>query len=65
MINWTYTQTMPKGMSVNHIIERMQIPLDQKEKLKSNKLDDEINKIFIQFLLNSLLIERILLYFSR
>ena len=25
MINWTYTQSMPKGMSVNHIIEKMKI----------------------------------------
>lgn len=34
MINWVYTQTMPKGMSVTHIIERMNIPEQEKEKLK-------------------------------
>ena len=25
MINWTYTQAMPKGMSMNHIIKKMKI----------------------------------------
>lgn len=34
MINWTYTQSMPKGMSVNHIIDKMKIPDNEKEKLK-------------------------------
>jgi site-specific DNA-methyltransferase (adenine-specific) len=34
MINWTYTQSMPKGMSVNHIIEKLKIPQDEKEKIK-------------------------------
>lgn len=36
MINWTYTQSMPKGMSVSHIIQKMN--LTEKEK---NKLIDE------------------------
>jgi site-specific DNA-methyltransferase (adenine-specific) len=30
MINWTYTQSMPKGMSVSHIINKMKIPESQK-----------------------------------
>lgn len=34
MINWVYTQSMPKGMSVNHIIEKMNKTKDEKEKLK-------------------------------
>ena len=34
MINWTYTQSMPKGMSVNHIIEKMEITGEEKDKLK-------------------------------
>ena len=34
MINWTYTQSMPKGMSVNHIIEKMKLPKEEKEKIK-------------------------------
>ena len=33
MINWTYTQTMPKGMSVSHIIKKMKISDSEKEKL--------------------------------
>ena len=33
MINWVYTQSMPKGMSVSHIIQKMKIPDDEKEKL--------------------------------
>lgn len=33
MINWTYTQSMPKGMSVNHIIKKMDISDDEKERL--------------------------------
>ena len=33
MINWTYTQTMPKGMSVTHIIKKMKISDKEKEKL--------------------------------
>jgi len=34
MINWTYTQSMPKGMSVNHIIEKMQLSREEKDNLK-------------------------------
>jgi len=30
MINWTYTQSMPKGMSVAHIIEKMDLTDDEK-----------------------------------
>jgi len=33
MINWTYTQSMPKGMSVNHIIEKMKITREEKDSL--------------------------------
>jgi len=33
MINWTYTQSMPKGMSVSHIIEKMKITEEEKNKL--------------------------------
>jgi site-specific DNA-methyltransferase (adenine-specific) len=33
MINWTYTQSMPKGMSVSHIIEKMKITEEEKSKL--------------------------------
>jgi len=35
MINWTYTQSMPKGMSVNHIIDKMKISHEEKEKIKT------------------------------
>jgi site-specific DNA-methyltransferase (adenine-specific) len=34
MINWVYTQTMPKGMSVDHIIEKLEISDNEKKKLK-------------------------------
>jgi len=33
MINWTYTQSMPKGMSMNHIIQKMDINEIEKKKL--------------------------------
>lgn len=33
MINWTYTQSMPKGMSVTHIIKKMDISEEEKIKL--------------------------------
>ena len=33
MINWTYTQSMPKGMSVSHIIEKMNITEEEKNRL--------------------------------
>lgn len=34
MINWTYTQSMPKAMSVNHVIDRLDLPEEQKFALK-------------------------------
>lgn len=34
MINWTYTQSMPKGMSVNHIIDKMKLTISEKILLK-------------------------------
>jgi site-specific DNA-methyltransferase (adenine-specific) len=33
MINWTYTQSMPKGMSVSHIIEKMKLTEEEKNVL--------------------------------
>lgn len=33
MINWNYTQSMPKGMSITHIIKKMDIPEEEKNKL--------------------------------
>ena len=33
MINWNYTQTIPKGMSISHIIEKMNVSEDEKIKL--------------------------------
>ena len=33
MINWTYTQNMPKGMSVSHIINKMKISDEEKQQL--------------------------------
>ena len=33
MINWTYTQSMPKGMSITHLIQKMKITDEEKEKL--------------------------------
>ena len=33
MINWNYTQSMPKGMSISHIIEKMDITNEEKQKL--------------------------------
>jgi site-specific DNA-methyltransferase (adenine-specific) len=33
MINWTYTQTMPKGMSMTHIIQKMKISDEEKTEL--------------------------------
>lgn len=33
MINWTYTQSMPKGMSVSHIIKKMKLTEEEKNKL--------------------------------
>jgi site-specific DNA-methyltransferase (adenine-specific) len=34
IINWIYTQSIPKGMSVNHIIDRMDLSETQKDELK-------------------------------
>ena len=39
MINWTYTQTMPKGMSVTHVIKKMKIPESDKKKLINEYAD--------------------------
>ena len=39
MINWVYTQSMPKGMSVSHIIERMDLTQEEKEKIKEEYKD--------------------------
>lgn len=33
MINWVYTQTMPKGMSVTHQISKMKLSEDEKQSL--------------------------------
>lgn len=33
MINWTYTQSMPKGMSISHVIKKMKISEEEKAKL--------------------------------
>lgn len=34
MINWNYTQSMPKGMTISHIIDKMKITEEEKNKLK-------------------------------
>jgi site-specific DNA-methyltransferase (adenine-specific) len=39
MINWVYTQSMPKGMSVSHIIEKMDITPEEKAALKEEYKD--------------------------
>jgi site-specific DNA-methyltransferase (adenine-specific) len=39
MINWTYTKSMPKGMSVSHIIERLDISDEEKTKLKKQYMN--------------------------
>ena len=36
MINWTYTQSMPKGMSMTHIIKKMK-DLTDKQKKRANR----------------------------
>ena len=33
MINWTYTKSIPKGMSVSHLIKKLKISDEEKEKL--------------------------------
>ena len=39
MINWVYTQSMPKGMSVNHIIDKMEMSQKEKDELKEQYKD--------------------------
>jgi len=39
MINWVYTQSMPKGMSLTHVIEKMKISDEEKLKLKEEYKD--------------------------
>jgi len=39
MINWTYTQNMPKGMSVLHLIDNLDLNELEKEKLKDDYKD--------------------------
>ena len=39
MINWNYTQSMPKGMSVSHIIKKMKISEEEKDKLTDEYKD--------------------------
>ena len=39
MINWTYTQNQPKGMSISHLIEKMDISQKEKEELKCRYKD--------------------------
>ena len=39
MINWVYTQTMPKGMSINHIIDKLDKTDEEKKKLKEEYKD--------------------------
>jgi len=34
MINWTYTQSIPKGMSVSHIIDKLDMNIKEKKILK-------------------------------
>ena len=39
MINWVYTKSMPKGMSVNHLIEKLKISQEEKDALKEEYQD--------------------------
>ena len=39
MINWTYTQSMPKGMSISHVIDKMKISEEEKQTLKEEYKD--------------------------
>jgi site-specific DNA-methyltransferase (adenine-specific) len=39
MINWTYTQSMPKGMSISHVIDKMKISEEEKVLLKEEYKD--------------------------
>jgi site-specific DNA-methyltransferase (adenine-specific) len=46
MINWNYTQSMPKGMSMNHIIQKMKISEEEKAKLME-EYNDVYDKNFL------------------
>ena len=39
MINWTYTQNMPKGMSISHLINNLDLNDLEKDKLKEDYKD--------------------------
>lgn len=39
MINWTYTQSMPKGMSISHVIDKMKLSEEEKQSLKEEYKD--------------------------
>lgn len=39
MINWTYTQSMPKGMSVTHVIDKMDLTKEAKASLSKEYQD--------------------------
>jgi site-specific DNA-methyltransferase (adenine-specific) len=39
MINWVYTQSIPKGMSINHLINKLDICDEKKENLKKEYLN--------------------------
>jgi site-specific DNA-methyltransferase (adenine-specific) len=39
MINWTYTQNMPKGMSITHLIDNLDLNELEKQKLKEDYKD--------------------------
>jgi site-specific DNA-methyltransferase (adenine-specific) len=39
MINWTYTQSMPKGMSITHVIDKMNITKEEKASLAKEYQD--------------------------
>ena len=38
MINWTYTRSMPKGMSLSHIIKKMNITEEEKNNAIISKI---------------------------
>lgn len=39
MINWVYTQSMPKGMSMVHLIEKMDLSTEEKARLRQEYTD--------------------------
>jgi len=45
MINWTYTRSMPKGMSLSHIIKKMNITEEEKNKLIDEYKDHKTPQI--------------------